>query len=323
MKFPDNQWALILGGSSGFGLATAKKLGAQGLNVIVVHRDRRGAMSRIEPEFEAIRSYGAKLITFNADALNGERRTQIIATLADELGETGKIRLLLHSIALGNLKPLAPPIATNGNDRASRTENRDRLIERLATELGSDAAELGGTFDRLFEEGFDELHTLSAVADYGNNLVEDEDMSTTIYNMGTSLLAWVQNILERDMFTDDARVLGLTSEGNEVAWRGYAAVGAAKVAMESLARSMALELAPYGLRSNIIQAGITETRASALIPGIEKMKAQARLRNPFGRLTRPEDIANFIYLMCTDEAAWINGAIVRVDGGEHISGGTY
>ena len=93
--------------------------------------------------------------------------------------------------------------------------------------------------------------------------------------------------------------------------------------MEALSRSMALELAPYGLRSNIIQAGITETPASSLIPGIDRMKAQARLRNPFGRLTRPEDVANMIFLMCTDEAAWVNGAILRVDGGEHISGGTY
>ena len=86
---------------------------------------------------------------------------------------------------------------------------------------------------------------------------------------------------------------------------------------------MALELATYGIRSNIIQAGITETPASSLIPGIEAMKAQAQLRNPFGRLTRTEDVANFIFLMCTDEAAWVNGAILRVDGGEHISGGNH
>ena len=66
--------------------------------------------------------------------------------------------------------------------------------------------------------------------------------------------------------------------------------------MESLSRSMALELAPFGIRSNIVQAGITETPASAMIPGIARMKAEAKLRNPFGRLTRPKDIADFIFL---------------------------
>jgi enoyl-[acyl-carrier protein] reductase I len=52
------------------------------------------------------------------------------------------------------------------------------------------------------------------------------------------------------------------------------------------------------------------------------MKAQARLRNPFRRLTTPRDVANVIGLLATDEAAWINGEVIRVDGGEHISGAT-
>jgi enoyl-[acyl-carrier protein] reductase III len=39
-----------------------------------------------------------------------------------------------------------------------------------------------------------------------------------------------------------------------------------------------------------------------------------------GRLTTPEDVADVVYLLCTDEARWINGALIRADGGEHISG---
>ena len=112
----------------------------------------------------------------------------------------------------------------------------------------------------------------------------------------------------------------MTSEGNEIAWRGYAAVAAAKVAMESVSRSIAVEFAPYGIRSNIVQAGVTETRALALIPGSAQLKAGARLRNPFGRLTTPAYVADVICLLCTDEAQWINGTIVRADGGEHIGG---
>jgi NAD(P)-dependent dehydrogenase (short-subunit alcohol dehydrogenase family) len=138
--------------------------------------------------------------------------------------------------------------------------------------------------------------------------------------MGTSLLGWVQEIFARKLFADDARVFGLTSEGNQVAWRGYAAVAAAKVALESLARSIAVEYAPYGIRCNVIQAGVTETPALAAIPGSDHMKSQAQMRNPFHRLTMPIDVANAIYLLALDEAAWINGAVIRVDGGEHISG---
>ena len=67
--FPSNSWALILGGSSGFGLATAQKFAEQGVNVAIVHRDRRGAMSRIEPEFEKIKGLGVEVRTWNVDAI--------------------------------------------------------------------------------------------------------------------------------------------------------------------------------------------------------------------------------------------------------------
>jgi NAD(P)-dependent dehydrogenase (short-subunit alcohol dehydrogenase family) len=85
-------------------------------------------------------------------------------------------------------------------------------------------------------------------------------------------------------------------------------------------RAMALELAPYGIRSNVLQPGISDTPALRLIPGSAHMKAAARKRNPFGRLTTPEDVADVVCLLSTEEARWINGAIVRVDGGEHIGG---
>jgi enoyl-[acyl-carrier protein] reductase III len=49
------------------------------------------------------------------------------------------------------------------------------------------------------------------------------------------------------------------------------------------------------------------------------MKAGALLRNPLGRLTTPEDVANAVFLLSLDEADWINGALIRVDGGEHIA----
>jgi NAD(P)-dependent dehydrogenase (short-subunit alcohol dehydrogenase family) len=43
----------------------------------------------------------------------------------------------------------------------------------------------------------------------------------------------------------------------------------------------------------------------------------AKERNPLGRITKPDDVSNVIYLLCTDEAYWINGSLIHVDGGEH------
>ncbi len=309
LKFDSNHWAVILGGSSGFGLATAKKLSRHGMNVLVVHRDRRGAMKRIEEGFDVIRGYGNEFVAMNLDALSEQGRAEVIAQLQTSMGAKGRVRLLMHSIAFGNLKPIAPIQP----DVAAET-----AVARLAEKLGVSKESLNEAVTTLMEEGVSALHTLSE-AHYGKALMDEEDMERTIYSMGSSLLPWVQDIFENNLFAADARILGMTSEGNEVAWRGYAAVAAAKVALESVSRAIAVEYAPYGIRSNIIQAGVTPTPALKLIPGSNKMEAVAKMRNPFGETTTPEKVADFIALMCTDEAAWVNGAILRVDGGEHIA----
>lgn len=253
------------------GLASAKKLAANGMNLFIVHRDRRGSMARIEADFDEIRAHGVSLIAMNADALSADARQSIGTMIADSIG-TGKIKVLLHSIALGNLKPAAPELDTDDPNAAS-----------------------------------------------GANLLNEEDFGQTIYNMGTSLLFWVQDLQKRRLFEADARVLGLTSEGNQVAWRGYAAVSAAKCALEAVSRAIAKEFAPHGIRCNILQPGITDTPALRLIPGSQDMKDNAIRRNPFGRLTTPDDVANAVYLLSLPEAAWINGALLRVDGGEAVS----
>ena len=314
--FPANEWALILGGSSGFGLATAKRLARGGLNVLVVHRDRRGAMKDIQPHFDEIAAIaeerGLGFHTWNADAISADKRSETIDSIAEAIGPDGRVRVLMHSIAFGNLKLIAP----------EKVEPRTAGAE-LASRLGVDPEKLTEIADELFEAGEDGLHPLASQPVYPDtSYLDEEDFGRTILAMGTSLLGWTQELHARGLFAPDTRIFGMTSEGNEVAWKGYAAVSAAKVSLESLARSIAVEFAPYGIRCNIIQAGVTDTPALRAIPGSTQLKSQARLRNPGGRLTTPEDVAGVIYLLSLDEASWINGELVRVDGGEHISGST-
>ena len=130
--FPSDQWALILGASSGFGLATAKKLASQGLSVCLVHRDRRGAMDRIEPEFETIKAYGHGFLAFNLDALSADGIAEAINGLK-AAGGTGKLRVLLHSIAFGNLK------FDITNHVALRTI-LTRVVRRVSIKRGSELA---------------------------------------------------------------------------------------------------------------------------------------------------------------------------------------
>jgi NAD(P)-dependent dehydrogenase (short-subunit alcohol dehydrogenase family) len=314
-QFAKGSWAVILGGSSGFGLATAHKLAEHGMHLCVVHRDRRALLARIEPEFEKLRSHGVNVVAQNADALDAGKRAEILDQLAAAMGAEGRVRVLLHSIAFGNLKLLVaekPRPHRQGDARAA-----------LAQALGIPREKLLAAADQLFAQGADELHSVATPPQYpSRGFLDADDVARTVYSMGTSLLDWTQDLHARGLFAADARVFGLTSEGNRVAWKGYAAVAAAKVALEAVARSIAVEFAPHGLRCNVIQAGVTETPALAAIPGSSVLKAQARLRNPFGRLTTPRDVANAIYLLSLEDAAWINGEVIRVDGGEHVSGST-
>ena len=309
-KFNSNYWALIIGGSSGFGLATAQKLARHGMNVCIVHRDRRGSMKHIQPAFDALAATGVKVATYNLDALSEEGRNKVMEELALLLEDGGKIRLLLHSVAFGNLKLLAP------YEPGSRTrEAREKISEKL----GVSHDRFLETVQHTFEEGADALYTLADPPPYSNELfLKNEDFARTIQAMGSNIVEWVQDLHHNRFFADDARVISLTSEGNSVAWRGYAAVSAAKAVLESVSRAMAIEFAPFGIRSNIIQAGVTDTAALRIIPGSQQIKANARLRNPFGRLTRPEDVADVIYLLCMDEAGWVNGSLICADGGERI-----
>jgi len=263
-EFSDkNEWAIILGASSGLGLATVQKLARHGMNLCLVYRTRRSELAGLEIAYQKlVEEHEIQLIHFNIDAIKAAKRTLVIEKLKENLGNEGKVKLLVHSIAKGNLKPMQSP---------------------ESPELASD------------------------------------DFHLTIENMAISLYDWTKDIFKNNLFSNDARVLSFTSEGNSKAWPNYAAVSAAKAVLEALTRNIALEFAPYGIRANCIQAGVTDTFSFQLIPGSAELKAHTIKRNPFKRLTTPEDVANVVYLLTKDEAAWITGAIIPVNGGEHLS----
>jgi NAD(P)-dependent dehydrogenase (short-subunit alcohol dehydrogenase family) len=310
-EFDPDSWSLIVGGSGGLGLATARKLARHGMNLCIVHRDRRAALQGVESAMHGLGQTGVQVLSFNLDALDSENRERVLSELAQRLGKRGRVLMLLHAIAWGSLKLLAP----HAEDPALSASR-----EALAKAIDVPAELLQEAIETLFAEGIDPLHSLARPPAYDcRHLLDREDFLHTIHAMGLNLVEWVRDLHHRGLFADDARVLSLTSEGNSVAWRGYAAVSAAKAVLESTTRAIALEYAPFGLRANVVQAGITDTKALRAVPGYRHMMAQARLRNPMRRLTTPEAVADVIYLLCTKEAAWVNGALIRVDGGEGIA----
>ena len=79
------------------------------------------------------------------------------------------------------------------------------------------------------------------------------DMAITLEAMASSLLLWTQQLHSAALFAADPRIISYTSEGSHKAWKHYAAVGAAKAALEAITRSIALEFAPFGIRAKQLE----------------------------------------------------------------------
>jgi enoyl-[acyl-carrier protein] reductase III len=110
----------------------------------------------------------------------------------------------------------------------------------------------------------------------------------------------------------------MTSHGTDTVVPNYGAVSGAKAALENHIKQLAMELGKYGVTANAIKAGVTDTPALRKIPGNDKMVESALKRNPSGRLTAPEDVANAISILSREESQWISGGIINVDFGESV-----
>jgi NAD(P)-dependent dehydrogenase (short-subunit alcohol dehydrogenase family) len=257
-------WALILGASSGFGEASAIELARAGMNILGVHLDRRERLPYVEDLQVKIRGLGRETQFFNVNASDDQYRCDTVQKIRERLSvePQGTLRVLLHSLAFGSLKPLA---------------GAEQVVSRNQLEI-------------------------------------------TLNTMGHSLVYWVQGCLKAGLFDWGARIFAMTSEGGAKAIPNYGAVGAAKAALESHIRQLAMELAPAGITANAILAGVTDTPALRAIPGHEKFIEIAKKRNPHHRLTTPEDVARCLVALCHPATYWMTGNTLRVDGGESIVG---
>jgi enoyl-[acyl-carrier protein] reductase III len=156
------------------------------------------------------------------------------------------------------------------------------------------------------------------LAESSDEELTQQQMDMTVDVMGNNLVYWVQDLFRRKMLGSGSRIYAMTSAGGHSVIPSYGAVSAAKAVMESHIRQLAYELMPHGITANAIQAGVTVTPGSSKIPGIDKLAEFARLRNPGGRLTTPEDVACAITALMSDKTHWMTGNVIRVDGGEDI-----
>ncbi len=264
---PLDGFALVLGASSGFGAAACLKLAEAGSDIIGVHLDRRSTLANVERLTERIRGMGREAWFFNVNACDAEKRAEVLSQVKQRFAERKKgekVRVLLHSLAFGTLRPLVSA----------------EPVEQL----------------------------------------NQKQMDMTLDVMAHSLVYWVQDLLSNDLLRSDGRIFAMTSTGSSQVWAGYGAVSAAKAALESHCRQLALELGPRGITANTICAGVTNTPSMNKIPNAESLQSVAIRKNPSHRLTVPDDVANALVALSQTCTYWLNGNVLFVDGGEAHSG---
>jgi NAD(P)-dependent dehydrogenase (short-subunit alcohol dehydrogenase family) len=145
-------------------------------------------------------------------------------------------------------------------------------------------------------------------------------MDMTLDVMAHSLVYWTQDLVAANLLGAGAHVFAMTSAGGHRIWPSYGAVSAAKAALESHCRQLAVELVPKGIAVNAIRAGVTDTPALRKIPGNAQMIERVLAVHPAGRLTTPEDVANVIVAVARPETSWMTGNVLGVDGTEDLIG---
>jgi NAD(P)-dependent dehydrogenase (short-subunit alcohol dehydrogenase family) len=237
------------------------------MSVAGVHLDRKATLPNAERIAGEIRRLGREALFFNVNAADAERRAEVLGAVERHLearGEQGRLRVLLHSLAFGTLRPfIAEPV---------------------------------------------------------KEAVSKDQMDMTLDVMAHSLVYWTQELVARGLMGAGGRIFAMTSSGGTRVMPSYGPVSAAKAALESHVRQLAMELAPRGITVNAVRAGVTETPALLKIPGAEAIKATALGRNPAGRLTRPADVAQAIVAFSHSSTYWVTGNVLGVDGGEDAVG---
>ena len=119
--------------------------------------------------------------------------------------------------------------------------------------------------------------------------------------------------LIKDLEVGQASIVNITSiAGSRVHPFAGSAYATSKAALAALTREMAVDFGPYGIRVNAIAPGEIDT--SILSPGTEELVKLIPLR----RLGKPEEVADMIYFLCSDQSNYVSGAEIHVNGGQHV-----
>ena len=243
----------------------------------------------------------------------------------------GKIALVTGATR-GFGRGIALKLASQGvtvivNYRRSMTEAQQVVdeIRKLGGEAISIRADIGKEekiieMFRVIKATYGRLDILVANASFGipGKLLEatSRHWDITMDSTAKSLLLLTQSALP--LMTDGGHIVSLTSYGGQKVLDGYGVVGPSKAAVEALTRTLAIECATKGIQINGVMPGLSDTKSLRAIPGAESYLEMIEKRTPAGRLVSPEEVANVVAFLCSEQSKMIMGQFIIIDGGCYL-----
>lgn len=143
--------------------------------------------------------------------------------------------------------------------------------------------------------------------------IDDKAWDLSMHTNAQAFLLCVQHSL--DMMPENAKIVTLSSLGSHRYIDGYAAIGVSKAAIENLTKYLAYELAPKRINVNCVSGGFIDTDALKSFPSYDEMLREVVRRTPFRRVGTPDEVASVVTFLCSEDARWITGQTIIVDGG--------
>lgn len=222
--------------------------------------------------------------------------------IAERLGREGASVAVTYHSSDEKAAEVAGQIEANGEGEAATFQTDVRNLDSVR-QLFDDVIEHFGRLDILVNNAA------------GRNIFKPtaeltEEDYDSMFDITRGVYFALQEAAKR--LEDDGRIISISTAGTAQAMAGGGAYAGSKAAVEQFSRGLAKELGPRGITVNTVSPGITDTDSLVLEQEqIDELIEQT----PMGRLGQPEDIADAVSLLASEDAHWVTGQSVRATGG--------